>query len=36
MDDNFEEWVESVGVASGRSSQEAGESMGVVRMYRCG
>ena len=43
MNDNFVEWVESMGVASGRGKQEMSvasgwflESMGVVTMYRCG
>ena len=36
MDDNFGEWVESMGVASGRGQQEVGVSMGMVTMYRFG
>ena len=38
MDDNFgeSEWVESMGVVSGRGYQEVVWLVGVVRMYRCG
>ena len=40
MDDNFRQWVEYMGVASGRGWQEAGVASGwdlcVLRMYRYG
>ena len=42
MDDNFGEWLESMGVVSGPAWLAGGEcgywveSMGMVTMYRCG
>ena len=42
MDNNLGEWVESMGVGSGRAWLAGGgcgyrvESMGMVTMYRCG
>ena len=41
MDDNLGEWMEFMGVASGRGKQEVGVASGwnlccMVTMYRCG